>query len=161
LPPAQEESDEGPDTDVSVFGFGRLYVDDVGRFNEGVREMVMHDVHRCWHTNGRPIINKPTGIVYELFRQLGIHPVRASRDGVARAGRGGSRDFASNGKTADGQGLEFVGYPPPNVWQGATDAPSFSSDILPASEYVFSYERMRNNCHRLRIGAIRSRKQVD
>ena len=35
---------------------------------------------------------------------------------------------------------------------------SCSSEILTASEYVFSYDRMRKNCHRLRIGAIRSRK---
>ncbi len=36
--------------------------------------------------------------------------------------------------------------------------PSCSSDILAASEYAFSYNRMLKNCHRLRIGAIRSRK---
>jgi len=68
------------------------------------------------------------------------------------AGRGASH--ASSGATADE--VEFVG-----SGQGEMDAPSGRSDILPASEYVFSYERMRNNCHRLRIGAIRSRKQVD
>ena len=55
---------------LSIFGFSCLYVDDVSQFNKGVREMVVRDKNKCWHANGRPTIQKPTGIVYELFRQV-------------------------------------------------------------------------------------------
>ena len=54
----------------SIFGFTRMSVDDISQFNEGVRNMVEIDSNRCWHANGRPTIHKPTGIVYELFRQV-------------------------------------------------------------------------------------------
>ena len=73
---------------LSIFGFSRLYIDDVSRFNDGVREMVVRDENKCWHANGRPTIHKPTGIVYELFRQVRM--------------RAGVRGGASGGWDRDG-----------------------------------------------------------
>ena len=59
----------------SIFGFSRMCVLDVTRFDESVRRMVELDVRRCWHANGRPTLQKPIGPVYELLRQVGATPI--------------------------------------------------------------------------------------
>jgi hypothetical protein len=63
----------------SIFGFSRMFVDAVDKFNDEVSRMVLEDVNRCWMTNGRRSLVKPTNTVYELLRQLGVHPVKGTR----------------------------------------------------------------------------------
>ena len=63
----------------SIFGFSRLFVNEVDKFNDEVSRMVLEDVNRCWMTNGRRSLVKPTNTVYELLRQLGVHPVKGTR----------------------------------------------------------------------------------
>ena len=65
-------------TDLSIFGFSRLLVHDIQKFNDGVKSMVVRDSARCWKVNGRLSLQQPTGPVYELLRQLGVHPVKGT-----------------------------------------------------------------------------------
>jgi len=60
-------------------------VHDTAAFDHAVRSMVIHDVRRCWHANGRPTLSQPTGPVYEILRQVGVHPVKGSGAGKGRA----------------------------------------------------------------------------
>ena len=64
---------------ASIFGFCRMHVDQIADFNERVTHMVSTDPNRCWHANGRQNLKQPTNTVYELLRQLGIHPVKGTR----------------------------------------------------------------------------------
>lgn len=75
----------------SVFGFKRLTVHEIGDFNDMVKRMVAEDEHGCWHANGRKTFTQPTNTVYELLRQLGVHPVKGTR--AQGASLQHSRDF--------------------------------------------------------------------
>lgn len=72
--------------------------------------------------------------IYCQIWQLGIYASRPARGSGARCG--GSEALCGGGA------VEQI-------------------EVLSASEYVFSDERMKRNCNRLRIGAIRSRKKQD
>jgi len=74
---------------ASIFGFSRMHVDHIADFNERIIQMVGTDRSRCWHANGRRILKQPTNTVYELLRQLGIHPVKGTRG----CDHPGARDF--------------------------------------------------------------------
>ena len=78
--------------------------------------------------------------------QLGIYASRPARASTARSS-GGEGDGVGGGGGGGGG--------------GATSRELEQIEFLSASEYVFSYERMKRNCNRLRIGAIRSRKKTD
>ena len=66
----------------------------VGSYNEEVRQMVLEDTRGCWHSNGRPSLRQPTGPVYELFRQVGVHPVRGTGRGEGKEKSGGGEERA-------------------------------------------------------------------
>lgn len=104
----------------SVFGFATLTVHEIGDFNETLKRMIDEDKNGCWHANGRRTFTQPTNTVYELLRQLGVHPVKGSR--AQRFPITESRDF------------------------------------MVYNEYVFDLARLRNNCNRLKIGAIGNRR---
>jgi hypothetical protein len=55
---------------ASIFGWSRVYVKDLTRFNARVRDMVEADVFKCWHANGRPTLRQPTNAVYEVLRSV-------------------------------------------------------------------------------------------
>ena len=84
--------DDMPD---SIFGFSRITVQDVARFNDYVKKMVLKDAKHCWIVNGRRNMAQPTGAVYELLRQLGIHPVKGTRDAAppSKCSPSVARDF--------------------------------------------------------------------
>lgn len=126
-----EVSRGGCERDDSIFGFSRLLVHDINEFNEGVKGMVARDSHRCWKVNGRQSLQQPTGPVYEIFRQLGIHPVK---------GTGGTGEFSKRQEHGGGG-------------RGGGGC----RDFLTYTQYVFSFDRMLKNCGRLRIGAIANR----
>jgi len=60
----------------SIFGFSGFVVLDMATFLTAVRDLVYEDKKGCWLVNGRRILKKATGPVYELLRQVGIHPVK-------------------------------------------------------------------------------------
>ena len=66
----------------SIFGFSEFLVLDMATFLTAVRDLVCNDKNGCWLVNGRRTLKKATGPVYELLRQVGIHPVKGtmSRD---------------------------------------------------------------------------------
>jgi len=66
----------------SIFGFSGFLVLDMATFLTAMRDLVCNDKDGCWHLNGRRSLKNTTGPVYELLRQVGIHPVKttASRD---------------------------------------------------------------------------------
>ena len=66
-----------------------IALDHIADFNERIIQMVGTDRSRCWHANGRRILKQPTNTVYELLRQLGIHPVKGTRG----CDHPGARDF--------------------------------------------------------------------
>ena len=63
----------------SVFGFSRIFVDEVCTFNDEVVRMVEVDERYCWKVNGKRTLQQPTSPVYEVLRQCGIHPVKGTR----------------------------------------------------------------------------------
>ena len=75
----------------SIFGFERIFVEDVQEFNREFADMVQADHQRCWLTNGKRSLVQPTLPAYELLRQLGVHPVKGTRGREGAAG--GKRDF--------------------------------------------------------------------
>ena len=75
----------------SIFGFERIFVEDVNEFNKEFADMVQADHQRCWLTNGKRSLVQPTLPAYELLRQLGVHPVKGTRGREGAAG--GKRDF--------------------------------------------------------------------
>jgi hypothetical protein len=66
----------------SIFGFSGFFVLDMATFLKAARDLVCEDKNGCWLVNGRRSLKKTTGPVYELLRQVGIHPVKTtvSRD---------------------------------------------------------------------------------
>ena len=66
----------------SIFGFTGFRVLDMVTFLTAVRDLVCEDKNGCWLVNGKRTLKKATGPVYELLRQVGIHPVKktVSRD---------------------------------------------------------------------------------
>jgi len=74
-----------------IFGFTRMFVDEVAVFNAHVTRMVLEDNSRCWHANGRRTLSQPSSTVYELLRQLGVHPVKGTRCNEGTPS--GTRDF--------------------------------------------------------------------
>eukprot|EP00277_Geminigera_cryophila_P011939 CAMPEP_0179451924 /NCGR_PEP_ID=MMETSP0799-20121207/35937_1 /TAXON_ID=46947 /ORGANISM="Geminigera cryophila, Strain CCMP2564" /LENGTH=179 /DNA_ID=CAMNT_0021247587 /DNA_START=202 /DNA_END=741 /DNA_ORIENTATION=+ len=78
----------------SIFGFSKITVNEMDQFHLEVLLMVQNDVTKCWHANGRPTLRQPTFVVYELLRQVGIHPVRGTcaQKGSSDAANG-ARDF--------------------------------------------------------------------
>ena len=113
---------------ASIFGFTKMFVDEVAAFNERVTSMVVADPRRCWHANGRHHLKQPTNTVYELLRQLGIHPVKGTR--------------------GDAQGDA----------PGTTTCLRASRDFMLYSEYMFDMVRLKRNCSRLKIGVIGNRR---
>ena len=77
----------------SIFGFSHFFVNEVADFNEEVTQMVRKDLNRCWHANGRRTLTQPTSTVYELLRQLGVHPIKGTRGTASEGTPSGSRDF--------------------------------------------------------------------
>ena len=96
--------------------------------------MVLEDTRGCWHSNGRPSLRQPTGPVYELFRQVGVHPVR---------GRGRGAGTGAGEVEREGGGGERA-----------------RRDFLVFTEYAFCRQRMLKNCARLRVGAIANRSSA-
>jgi len=109
-----------PTTVASIFGFSGFVVLDMSTFLTAVRDLVCDDKNGCWLVNGKRILKKATGPVYELLRQVGIHPVKSTVSGDLMLATPDQR--------------EPLGF----------------------GEFRFSMDRMRRNCNRLTIGAIRS-----
>jgi len=74
----------------SVFGFSHFTVYEIADFNAEVTRMVCEDGNNCWKANGRTDLRQPTSTVYELLRQLGVHPVKGTR---GKGTPSGTRDF--------------------------------------------------------------------
>jgi len=104
----------------SIFGFSGFLVLDMATFLTAVRDLVCENKNDCWLVNGRRSLKKATGPVYELLRQVGIHPVKSTVSGDLMLATPDQR--------------EPLGF----------------------GEFRFSMDRMRRNCNRLTIGAIRS-----
>eukprot|EP00960_Hanusia_phi_P041736 755138-Hanusia_phi.AAC.11 len=79
------------DTENCILGFREMLVHDLSTFNQEIRKMVCDDVRKCWLVNGKKCIKEPTGPVYELFRQIGVRPMKGTRG--PRGGDPGKRDF--------------------------------------------------------------------
>jgi|Transcript_51806 hypothetical protein len=77
----------------SIFGFSMLFVDEIADFNDEITRMVRDDVAGCWHANGVRVLTQPTSTVYELLRQLGVHPVKGTRGSALQGTPSGTRDF--------------------------------------------------------------------
>jgi hypothetical protein len=56
----------GPGRTNSIFGFERIYVDEIADFSQAFARLVTEDRDRCWHANGRKTITCPTSPCYEL-----------------------------------------------------------------------------------------------
>ena len=65
----------------SIFGFSGFLVLDMATFLTAVRDLVCENKNDCWLVNGRRSLKKATGPVYELLRQVGIHPVKSTVSG--------------------------------------------------------------------------------
>jgi len=65
----------------SIFGFSGFLVLDMATFLTAVRDLVCENKNDCWLVNGRRSLKKTTGPVYELLRQVGIHPVKSTVSG--------------------------------------------------------------------------------
>jgi len=77
----------------SVFGFSHFTVNEIADFNAEVTRMVCEDGNNCWKANGRSKLRQPTNTVYELLRQLGVHPVKGTRGSTSEGTPSGTRDF--------------------------------------------------------------------
>jgi len=77
----------------SVFGFSHFTVHEIADFNAEVTRMVHEDGNHCWKANGRADLRQPTSTVYELLRQLGVHPVKGTRGNASEGMPSGTRDF--------------------------------------------------------------------
>lgn len=126
----------------SVFGFSRIFVDEVCSFNAEVIRMVDIDKSGCWKANGRRTLQHPTSPVYEMLRQCGIHPVKGTRWSSSK----------THPQKCKGKGIT-KGAPSLN-----NAAPIGERNFMIFEEYVFDAQRMKSNCSRLKIGVIGNRR---